>query len=94
MREPVPKLGRFGKEGICAFLSVLLMPPKVIAELSLVLCATCTVVLLVLTSAPQDSGTLRPGVSKASLYDWRMLSAQQINRRTMELAAAIDASEK
>ncbi len=70
------------------------MPAKIIAELSLLLCVTSTVLLLVLTSAPQNIGTLRPGASKASLYDWRALSAQQINRRTMELAAAIDASGK
>ena len=70
------------------------MPAKIIAELSLVLSVTFGVVLLALTSAPQNSRALLPVASRDSLHEWRVLSAQQINRRTMELAAAIDASEK
>ncbi len=70
------------------------MPAKIIAELSALLLVTSTVVLLALTSAPQISGMLRPSATKASPHDWRVLNAQEINRRTMDLAAAMDASEK
>ncbi len=94
MREPARKLGRSGGKGIGAFLSVMLVPAKTIAELSLILFVTSGVLMLALTSAPQDSRAPRTISSKDSLNDLRVLSAQQINRRTLGLAAAIDASEK
>ncbi len=87
-------MGVSAEKAFGAYLSVMLMPAKTVAELSLILSITSVIFLLTLTSAPQNYKALRAAASMDALHDWRVLSAQQINRRTLGLAAAIAASEK
>ena len=85
---------RLRHEGNGVFLLVKRMPSRTIAGLSLFFFAT-SVVLLFASAAGQQSGKVVLSIrTNYSQRDVRLLSAKEINTRTLALAAAIDASPK
>jgi hypothetical protein len=69
------------------------MPTKTVPGLLLLLFSTSVVLLLTLASL-QKSGKSSPPSPGFSSQDVRLLSAEEINRRTLALAAEIDDSAK
>jgi hypothetical protein len=85
---------RFRLQGNDAFLLVTRMPPRTVAVLSLFLFAA-SLGLLFASAAGQQSRkavlAIRPNYSQ---QDVRLLSAEEINSRTLALVAAVDSSSK
>lgn len=85
---------RFRQQGNCAFLLVTRMPSRTIAGLSLLFLATSVVLLFASAVGQQSRKPFFPIRSNYSQRDVRLLSAKEINNRTLALAAAIDASSR
>lgn len=85
---------RFRHEGNRAFLLVTRMPSKTVAGLSLFFFAASVSLLLASAAGQQSRKPVLPVRSNYSQPDVRLLSAQEINSRTLALVAAIDASSK
>jgi multisubunit Na+/H+ antiporter MnhC subunit len=82
----------FRQQGEGAFLSVKRMPTKIIPGLFLF--STSVVLLLALASFQESGKSPQPTSPSFSSQDVRLLSAEEINRRTLALAAEIDDSAK
>jgi hypothetical protein len=85
---------RFRLDGNCAFLLVTRMPSRTIAGLSLLFFAASVVLLFASATGQQSRKIVLPIRSNYSQQDVRLLSAKEINGRTLALVAAIDASSK
>jgi len=89
-----PKDRGLRQEGKGAFLSVTRMPSKTIAGLMLFMFAASVALLPALAVVQQSRKSLGSVSSRYSLQDVRLLNAEEINRRTLALAAEINASPK
>ena len=69
------------------------MPTKTITGLLLFFFSTCVVLLLALALLEEEISPQAPSPGFSS-QDVRLLSAEEINRRTLALAAEIDDSAK
>jgi hypothetical protein len=85
---------RFRQEGNCAFLLVLRMPSRTIAGMWLFFFAASAVLLFASAAGQQSRKPDFQNLSNYSQRDVRLLSAVEINSRTLALVAAIDASSK
>jgi hypothetical protein len=70
------------------------MPTKIIPGLSLFLFSTSVVLLLALSLLQESKKSPQPASPRFSPQDVRLLSAEEINRRTLALAAEINESAK
>lgn len=94
MQGNLPQSSGFRQEGKGAFLSVTRMPSKTIAGLMLFMFAASVALLPALAVVQQSWKSLGSVSSRYSLQDVRLLNAEQINRRTLALAAEINATPK
>jgi hypothetical protein len=70
------------------------MPTKIIPGLLLFLFSTSVVLLLALSLLQESKKSPQPASPRFSPQDVRLLSAEEINRRTLALAAEINESAK
>jgi hypothetical protein len=76
------------------FLSVTRMPTKIISGLLLFLLSTSVVLLFAVALLEESRKSPQPASPRYSPQDIRLLSAEEINRRTLALAAEINESAK
>ncbi len=85
---------RFRVKGNGAFLLVTRMPSRTIAGLSLFFFAASVFILLASAAGQQSRKAVLSLHSNYSQSDIRLLSAAEINSRTLALVAVIDSSSK
>jgi hypothetical protein len=84
---------RFRREGNDAFLLVTRMPSRTVAGLSLFLFAASLILLFASATGHHSRKAVLPIRPNYLQRDVRLLSATEINSRTLALVAAIDASK-